>query len=384
VVVSYTIPLCPLHPTNTDRGHPRQGAAWQQAWFEMKRGWSENVRLVYAFCIGWSFFVAVSVARWWISWGWVFFIFDSKGREMEGNDDAHSKATIGYATNGMRAGPTSGSLFVSTVLYVGEGRTEDYGAEHHEEGQENEEEPDHVFDFVTIFLFAALLSFVATRLQARHAIIRHEHSEDNATDAAEGATRQQPGDQLQSQHRQEAVLCTTERLEQHASEVDRHSFVAHDSAPSLCSPGEECVSVDSLSESSVANSVADSFASLFDAVPLRRSTRRRYWARRADLKLSGWTLACGLVWEIAAEAFVEMLTHNMLVQHADEEGTTIAFEYAIAVCGILIIVLIKNRHSVARKARSVHRRRTAWQEQRHRRDPGNTNEDGRGLRSPLL
>ena len=116
---------------------------------------------------------------------------------------------------------------------------------------------------------------------------------------------------------------------------------------------------------------------------LRSSRRKRYWARRADLKLAGWVFACGLLWEIAAEAFVEMANHGVFAR-SDDHFVTLVGYYGVAIVGMIVILLIKNRHSVARKARSLHRRHARRQQEQRRRRTVSSEAGAAGQRQGLM
>ena len=174
--------------------------------------------------------------------------------------------------------------------------------------------------------------------------------------------------------------------------IEGQPLAAVDSvASSLSSLGDysQSPSVASLGESSHGfGPRANSFASWVSdtwSAPVRQARRRRYWARKADLKLSGWMFACGLLWEITAESFVEMANHGILLERADDHAVTILGEYVVAVCGMGVIVLIKNRRTFLDKARSVHdRNRRAWRRQQRRQQQQQQQQHVQGSSGDLL
>jgi len=225
---------------------------------------------------------------------------------------------------------------------------------------------------------------------------------ETAAGADVGPVQQSEGSHGQHGSRQEEEggrVGAAECLVQDGMAVEGQPLTAADSVASSLSSLGDCshsVSVSSLGDSTHGlgpryrgDGHGGSFVSWVSdtwSAPVRHARRRRYWARKADLKLAGWLFACGLLWEITAEAFVEMANHSTFAD-ADDHTVTIIGEYVVAVCGMGVIVLIKNRRSFVQKARSVHdRNRRAWrrrqQEQQRRRQREQT--PSGDLLSPLV
>ena len=61
-----------------------------------------------------------------------------------------------------------------------------------------------------------------------------------------------------------------------------------------------------------------------------------------------------------------MANHGVFARF-DDHFVTLVGDYGVAVVGMVTILLIKNRHSVARKARSLHRRLARLQQEQRRR-----------------
>lgn len=144
VVVTYTIPLCPLQKPSHEVLRNDNSSVWQNAWLECKHGWPEYIRLVYAFCIGWSFFVSATVVRFWLQFCWGWWCTDY------GDDhEYYDNGNITY--NDSFIASQAAGLLINAVL----GQTdEDHDdGEHDDSGEEYDDEEGgkkYVHEFFTV------------------------------------------------------------------------------------------------------------------------------------------------------------------------------------------------------------------------------------------